>query len=117
VEKTTHVHGEKSESRVPGDVAVSDVPPMRDLAFSILSLLIDAAASNLRVEVAGAVATGGVELSATPAGMREARSAIDAANALLASVRECMEMDAVRAVESMLTQLQIEYVRHAGRTS
>jgi hypothetical protein len=111
------VHREESERQIPGDVAVSDVPPMRDLAFSILSLLIDAAAAHMQIEVAGAAPTAGAREAGAAVSMREARAAIDAANALLTSVREVMEMDALRAVESMLTQLQIEYVRQAGRAS
>jgi hypothetical protein len=108
------VQRENSASANAGDVSVTDVPPMRDLAFSILSLLIEAAAAHMRVEVAGA--TPGVQCNQA-ASIREARAAIDAANALLASVREIMEMDALRAIESMLTQLQIEYVRQAGRSA
>jgi hypothetical protein len=111
------VHREESERQIPGDVAISDVPPMRDLAFSILSLLIDAAAAHMQIEVAGAAPSTASREAGAAVSMREARAAIDAANALLTSVREVMEMDALRAVESMLTQLQIEYVRQAGRAS
>ncbi|GEM_PF-1556086 len=110
------MHGEKSDPQEAGDVALSDVPPMRDLAFSILSLLVDAAASHMRVEVAGVASTGRSQARLTEASMREARAAIDAANAVLSAVREIMEMDALRAIESMLTQVQIEYVRQAGRS-
>jgi len=53
----------------------------------------------------------------TPPNMTEARAAIDAANALLGAVRAIMEMDALRAIEGMLTQLQIEYVRKVGTNS
>jgi type VI protein secretion system component VasF len=109
------MHGEQSDPHTAGDVATSDVPPMRDLAFSILSLLVDAAAAHMRVEVAGAATPSGSLTRPSESGMREARAAIDAANALLSAVRNVMEMDALRAVESMLTQLQIEYVRQAGR--
>lgn len=111
------MHGEKPTSTTAGDVSVSDVPPMRDLAFSMLSLLIDAAATNMRIEVAGAAPSAQTQTAATAASMREARAAIDGANALLAAMREIMEIDALRAVEGMLTQLQIEFVRRAGRAS
>ncbi|HXW51312.1 MAG TPA: hypothetical protein VEJ41_04920 [Candidatus Acidoferrales bacterium] len=110
------MHGEKSEAEDVG-VALSDVPPMRDLAFSILSLLVDAAASHMRVEIAGVVPSTHTEGPASGSSMREARAAIDAANAMLSAVREVMEMDALRAIESMLTQVQIEYVRQAGRST
>ena len=100
----------------PGDVAVHEVPPVRDLAFSMLSLLIEAAATHLHVDVPMAAEPRGAERDSGP-NMGEARAAIDAANALLASVRAIMEMDSLRAIEGMLTQLQIEYVRKVGRTS
>lgn len=111
------MHGEHTQEHTAGDVATSDVPPMRDLAFSILSLLIDAAASHMRVEVAGVVTSPSGPGRPSESGMREARAAIDAANAMLSAVREVMEMDALRAIESMLTQIQIEYVSHAGRSA
>ena len=110
------MHGEKPSSEATGDVALSDVPPMRDLAFSMLSLLIDAAAAHMRIEMAGA-APAKTATGVTASSMREARAAIDGANALLAAMREIMEPDALRAVEGMLTQLQIEFVRRAGRAS
>lgn len=109
------MHGEKSAPQTAGDVATSDVPPMRDLAFSILSLLVDAAAAHLRIEIASAATSPPADARATESDMREARAAIDAANAMLSAVRDMMELDALRAIESMLTQVQIEYVRHAGR--
>ena len=97
----------------PDDIAMHDVPPVRDLAFSMLSLLAETAAMQLRVDipVAAGLAPSGTD---TPPNMTEARAAIDAANALLGAVRAVMEMDALRAIEAMLTQLQIEYVRKAG---
>ena len=109
--------GESSTSAAAGDVAISDVPPMRDLAFSMLSLLIDAAASQLRIEVSGAAPLRRTAEPMNPSNMREARAAIDAAGALLGAVRELMEIDSLRAIEGMLTQLQIEYVRLVGRVS
>jgi len=92
-----------------GDVATQEVPPMRDLAFSMLSLLIEAAAAHLKVEVPSSPQERPDTQSAP--NMGEARVAIDAANALLASVRSVMENDALLAIEGMLTQLQFEYVR------
>lgn len=99
--------------RAQGDVAVSEVPPMRDIAFSMLSLLAETAASRLRLDEPKR--TSSVRTAAANSEcMREARAAIDAANALLTAVREIMELDALRAMEGMLTQLQIEYVRRAS---
>lgn len=111
------MHGENPQREAAGDVTLSDVPPMRDLAFSLLSLLIDAAAAHMHIEVAGAAPSGKAATRVTASSMREARAAIDGANALLAAVREIMELDALRAVEGMLTQLQIEFVSRAGRAS
>jgi hypothetical protein len=111
------MHGERPQQHTAGDVATSDVPPMRDLAFSVLSLLVDAAAAHMRVDVAGVATSPHAHSRPSESGMREARAAIDAANAMLSAVREVMEMDALRAIESMLTQVQIEYVRHAGRST
>jgi hypothetical protein len=105
---------EKGESQ-NSDVATHEVPPVRDLAFSMLSLLIETAATQLRVDIP--VATEAAPSPSLAPNMPEARAAIDAANALLASVRSIMEMDALRAIEGMLTQLQIEYVRQVGRLS
>ncbi len=105
--------GEKKVSH-PGDVAVHDVPPVRDLAFSMLSLLIETAATQLRIDVPIVAETISADAGVKP-NMGEARAAIDAANALLGAVRSIMEMDALRAIEGMLTQLQIEYVRKVGK--
>jgi hypothetical protein len=109
--------GEEGQSKNLGDVAVHDVPPVRDIAFSMLSVLIETAAVSLRVGVPSAP---DVSRPVEPQGkvnMNEARAAIDAANGLLSSVRAIMENDALRAIEGMLTQLQIEYVRRLGRSS
>jgi hypothetical protein len=93
-----------------------DVPPMRDLAFSMLSLLIEAAATHMRVDIPIAAETKPADINAAP-NMSEARAAIDAANALLDAVRTVMENDALLAIEGMLTQLQFEYVRILSRSS
>jgi hypothetical protein len=97
-----------------GDVTVRDVPPMRDLAFSMLSVLVETAATQLRVDLPSTDIPRASETSAS-ADLTEARAAIDAANALLGSVRGVMENDALLAIEGMLTQLQIEYVHLVSR--
>jgi hypothetical protein len=97
-----------------GDVTVRDVPPMRDLAFSMLSVLVETAATQLRVDLPATDISKPPETSAS-ADLNEARAAIDAANALLGSVRGVMENDALLAIEGMLTQLQIEYVHRLSR--
>jgi hypothetical protein len=98
-----------------GDLSVRDVPPMRDLAFSMLSVLIEAAAGQLRVDLPAADLTRPTDAGGA-ADLNEARAAIDAANALLGSVRTIMENDALLAIEGMLTQLQIEYVHRVSRS-
>jgi hypothetical protein len=82
----------------------------------MLSLLIEAAAGQLRIDLPSAAEAKPIEPNSAP-NMGEARAAIDAANALLGSVRSIMETDVLRAIEGMLTQLQIEYVRHVSRSS
>jgi hypothetical protein len=98
------------KTRSQGDVAVHEVPSMRDLAFSMLSLLIEAAATQMRVDTPVATEEKPATASLAP-NLSEARVAIDAANALLGSVRPVMENDALLAIEGMLTQLQFQYVR------
>lgn len=88
---------------------------MRDLAFSMLSVLIEAAAGQLHVDLPAADLTKPPDTGAG-VDLNEARAAIDAANALLGSVRTIMENDALLAIEGMLTQLQIEYVRRVSRS-
>lgn len=109
--------GENKTSADRGDVAVSDVPPMRDLAFSMLSLLIETAATHLRVDTPATAPAAKPGDENAEISMREARAAIDAANALLGSVKAIMENDARLAIEGMLTQLQIQYVRRASRSA
>lgn len=111
-----HAESGNNEAGVgQSDVALRDVPPMRDLAFSVLSLLIETAAANLRKNNPASAPTAKSD-EATGTSMAEARAAIDAANALLGSVRTIMENDARLAIEGVLTQLQIEYVRKASST-
>ncbi len=107
--------GETTTDAGQGDVAIRDVLPMRDLAFTLLSLLIETAASQLRVDVPLAAPATASAQASDPVCMREARAAIDAASALLGSVRAVLEIDALRAIEGTLTQLQIEYVRRVSR--
>lgn len=88
--------------------------PMRDLGFSILSLLIETAAANLRLE-SPVVLTPSGEGNANLPDLAEAKLAIDAANVLLDNLRSVMESEARLAIEGMLTQLQIEYVTRSSQ--
>ncbi len=105
--------GEPDQTAERATPALGSLLPMRDLAFSMLSLLIETAAGNLHADAPSDA--GGQHGPAAP-DLREARSAIDAANALLASVKPILENEATLAIEGMLTQLQIEYVRNLSKT-
>lgn len=86
---------------------------MRVLTFTVLSLLADAAAAHL-----GTPLPGTDEDSAKHAkgcDLTEARLAIDVANAVLAAARSAMDSDERLAIEGLLTQLQVEYVRRIGK--
>ncbi len=87
--------------------------PMRDLAFSMLSVLVETAASQLHLHVPLQPDEGPADPK-KGVNLEEARVAIDAANALLEAVRRVMDSDARLAIESMLTQLQIDYVRRTS---
>ena len=93
------------------DATDSGILSMRDLAFSMLSVLVETAAARLHARVPLQTE----DITHSSLDINEARAAIDAANALLESVRQVMEADARLAIESMLTQLQIDYVRQAGQ--
>lgn len=92
---------------------LSGPPPVRTLLFSMLSLLVEVSAAHVG---AGLPNVGGSAAGAQ-AGKRdltEARLAIDAANALLQSVGRALETDERLAIEGLLTQLQVEYVKRSG---
>jgi len=86
--------------------------PVRTVSFGMLSMLIECAASNMG---AGLPSDGGdVDVKVRHvADLAEARLAIDAANALLAVVGRSLGSDERHAIEGLLTQLQIEYVKRA----
>ncbi|MDQ6781159.1 MAG: DUF1844 domain-containing protein [Candidatus Eremiobacteraeota bacterium] len=100
---------ENDTSAHPSDATHSGVMPMRDLAFSMLSVLVETAAFQMHSRVPLQP-----NESAADVNLAEARAAIDTANALLDAVRHMMESDARLAIEGMLTQLQIDYVRRAS---
>lgn len=100
---------ENETSAQLNDATHGGVMPMRDLAFSMLSVLVETAAFHLQSRVPLQPNESSSEVN-----LAEARSAIDAANALLEAVRHLMESDARLAIEGMLTQLQLDYVRRAS---
>jgi hypothetical protein len=79
----------------------------------MLSLLVEAAAANLGAGVP-TVGEGDCSERGGPCDRAEARLAIDAANALLAAVGRELASDERMAIESLLTQLQVEYVKRSG---
>lgn len=82
--------------------------PISALAFSLLSLLVEAGAARLGAPTPAdaAMDPGGSQLN-----LDEAKLAIDAANALLGAVRRALSNDELIAIEGVLTQLQVEYVK------
>ena len=92
---------------------LSGPPPVRTLLFSMLSLLVEVSAAHVG---AGLRNVGGSSsrADAHERDLTEARLAIDAANALLQSVGRALESDERLAIEGLLTQLQVEYVKRSG---
>jgi hypothetical protein len=88
-------------------------PPVRALLFTILSLLAEAAAVHVGANVPN---VGGpvVESKSDGGDLSEARLAIDAANALLAAVGGALTSNERLAIEGLLTQLQVAYVKRSG---
>jgi len=87
-------------------------PPVRTLLFSMLSLLAEVSAAHVG---AGVPNVGGPSVETrSPVDLAEARLAIDAANALLTAVGRALSSDERLAIEGLLTQLQVEYVKRSG---
>jgi type IV pilus biogenesis protein CpaD/CtpE len=86
-------------------------PPVRTLLFSMLSLLAEVSAHHVGTGVPN---VGGDDRTESTIDLAEARLAIDAANALLASVGRALSHDERHAIEGLLTQLQVEYVKRSG---
>lgn len=86
-------------------------PPVRTLLFSMLSLLVEVSAHHVG---AGVPSVGGDVVGERTIDLEEARLAIDAANALIESVGRALSSDERLALEGLLTQLQVEYVKRSG---
>ena len=86
-------------------------PPVRTLLFSMLSLLVEVSAHHVG---AGVPNVGGSDMTQDAIDLQEARLAIDAANALLNAVGRALSSDERHALEGLLTQLQVEYVKRSG---
>ena len=87
-------------------------PPVRTLLFSMLSLLVEVSAHHVGASVPN---VGGADMAEGAIDLEEARIAIDAANALLSAVGRALSRDERQALEGLLTQLQVEYVKRSGR--
>jgi len=87
-------------------------PPVRTLLFSMLSMLVEVSAAHVG---AGVPSVGGApESESMPVDLAEARLAIDAANALLNAVGTALSNHERFALEGLLTQLQVEYVKRSS---
>jgi len=86
-------------------------PPVRTLLFSMLSLLVEVSAHHVG---AGVPNVGGSDMTQGAIDLQEARLAIDAANALLTAVGRALSSDERHALEGLLTQLQVEYVKRSS---
>ena len=86
-------------------------PPVRTLLFSMLSLLVEVSAHHVGTSVPN---VGGDDRTESTIDLQEARLAIDAANALIAAVGRALSSDERHALEGLLTQLQVEYVKRSG---
>ncbi len=99
-------------SETEDQVPLQGPPPVRTLLFSMLSLLVEVSAAHVG---AGVPSVGGpAEPEAPRVDLAEARLAIDAANALLHAVGRALSADERLALEGLLTQLQVEYVKRSG---
>lgn len=102
------------QAQVSGEQAkATEGPPsVHVLSFTMLMLLVEAAAAHLATPVPadpGSERAGKDELK-----LGDARIAIDAANALLAAVAKVLSREERLAIEGMLTQLQVDYVMKTG---
>ena len=99
--------------QVEDQTTIAGPPPVRTLLFSMLSLLVEVSAAHVG---AGVPNVGGSPENAEPVplDLGEARLAIDAANALLNAVGRALSSDERHAIEGLLTQLQVEYVRRSA---
>ena len=100
-------------NQVEEQPSTSGPPPVRTLLFSMLSMLVEVSAAHVG---AGLPSVGGATPQSEPSkpDLGEARLAIDAANALLQSVGRALSSDERHAIEGLLTQLQVEYVKRSG---
>jgi hypothetical protein len=76
----------------------------------MLSLFVEVAAARVGMGVPN-TGESAVEKESDRCDLGEARLAIDAANALLGAVGRALAKDERLAIESLLTQLQVEYVK------
>lgn len=78
---------------------------------TVLSLCLEVAASHLGATLP---MSGEPEPPAAAPNLKEAKIAIDAAAALLGAVRESLDRDERLAIEGVLAQLQVEFVKRSS---
>jgi len=86
--------------------------PVNVLAFSVLSLLIEAAAAHLGASLPGIAKPDGSDEKR--ADLSEARLAIDAADALFGAIKASLTNDERIAIEGLLTQIQVEFIKRTS---
>ena len=80
----------------------------------MLSLLAEVSAVHVGAGIPNVGGSPSDAASPAASNLEEARLAIDAANALLNAVGRALSSDERLAIEGLLTQLQVEYVKRSG---
>ncbi len=89
--------------------ATDGPPSVHILSLTMLTLLVETAAAHLSTPIPADLAGPPADPDTRDVG--EAKLAIDSANALLAVVAKKLSREERLAIEGMLTQLQVDYVK------
>jgi Domain of unknown function (DUF1844) len=113
IDEAAGPEGSAPQAQVSGEQAkATEGPPsVHVLSFTMLMLLVEAAAAHLAPPMSADPGSGRVKDELK---FGEAKLAIDAANALLAAVGKTLSREERLAIEGMLTQLQVDYVMKTG---
>lgn len=114
IDEAAGPEGSAPQAQVSGEQAkATEGPPsVHVLSFTMLMLLVEAAAAHLATPIPADPGSGRVSKDALD--LSDAKLAIDAANALLAAVGKTLSREERLAIEGMLTQLQVDYVKKTG---
>jgi hypothetical protein len=109
IDEAAGPEGSAPQAQVSGEQAkATEGPPsVHVLSFTMLMLLVEAAAAHLATPIPADPGSGRAKDELK---LGEAKLAIDAANALLAAVAKTLSREERLAIEGMLTQLQVDYV-------